>query len=95
MPGPGDCLYCLAASQKPGEDFGGTEHLLSHLEEGYIVPSLVWNALVYAGYSPERNIQFGLAFKHDGQPKPANLTGIAHDAVKRSVRKYLRAKLVR
>jgi len=57
MPDNGDCMYChlFARSDGPGKlsTMGGAEHFLSHMEEGYVVPSLVWNALIYNGCHPQ------------------------------------------
>ena len=41
-PGPGDCLYCQMEREGKNLD---TDHLMSHMEEGYVVPSLVYRAL--------------------------------------------------
>ena len=51
-PDIGDCLICQVEAQqddpfKPGE---GTDHLESHLDEGYIHGSIWLNALRWAGY---------------------------------------------
>jgi hypothetical protein len=51
-PGPGDCWFCLMKTQD-GKTLGDAtkdrEHLLSHVDQGYVVPSLVANALKEAG----------------------------------------------
>lgn len=41
MPGNGDCIPCRANSQSVG-------HLYSHMDEGYVVPTLVYSALIEA-----------------------------------------------
>lgn len=43
-PGPGDCWICAM------EDKAGVDHLLSHFEENYYVPRLLWNAITEIGY---------------------------------------------
>jgi hypothetical protein len=43
-PGPGDCFYCQIERSNPGEQVRG-DHVLSHVREGYLVPSLIWTAL--------------------------------------------------
>lgn len=48
-PGLGDCLMCRAA-QPENENPLGLDHLLSHIEEGYYVPSLLWSAIRSRGY---------------------------------------------
>jgi hypothetical protein len=94
MPGAGDCLYCQMidkASGLPlGEANGDAGHIHSHMDEGYVVPSLVFRALTFAGYDPNRQIIHALAFK---TPAAINTSDTARDAVRRSVAKYLRRQL--
>lgn len=49
-PGSGDCWGCLMVAQDGSHPMGGPDHVLSHMEEGYFVPSLLWNALKAKGY---------------------------------------------
>lgn len=47
-PGAGDCWYCLMHTQEGkslGDATGNVDHLLSHFEEAYYVPALLWNAV--------------------------------------------------
>src|ERR1017187_9819320 len=56
QPGGGDCWYCLMrdGDTKPlGEVTGNKEHLLGHIKEKYVVPSLVYRALESAGCNPQ------------------------------------------
>lgn len=48
-PGLGDCLMCQAAQPK-NENPLGLDHLISHMEEGYYVPSLLWSAVRSRNY---------------------------------------------
>lgn len=48
-PGHGDCFMCQAA-QPQNENPLGLDHLMSHMEEGYYVPSLLWSAIRSHGY---------------------------------------------
>lgn len=54
IPDNGDCWYCLMRDVKTGETMGdllqNTDHLLSHLQDRYIMASLILNALTWAGY---------------------------------------------
>lgn len=54
-PGPGDCFYCALKEVKTGrpvgECFQDHGHVQSHIEEGYFVPSLAFNALETFGGS--------------------------------------------
>lgn len=84
VPGPGDCFYCQAARSNP--EFGGTGHLISHMEEGYIVPSLVLNALTEAN---QGDLIKAAAF---GQSGTASWLDYARRDVKSAVRKYLKRR---
>ena len=101
MPGNGDCLYCrnvvptaeetAAAKGKPecktlGDAFGASDHLLSHMEEGYVVPSLVLSALRECRAGD--GILAGAFQKDTGFFLP-----IARTVVKRAVTRYLKRRL--
>ncbi len=83
LPGTGDCLFCRCFDQ--AHSFGGTEHLQSHMDEGYVVPSLVYSALTAAGYDPHRQVAHAIVFGQGGSMSDS----FGKDAAKRSVRKYL------
>lgn len=89
-PNSGDCWYChmITDDKKTlGDAFKDSDHLKSHMTEKYVVPSLVYNAMIEAGYNPTRNIQFSLVFDN-----PSKMTDLAQDTVKRSVTKYLQKR---
>ncbi|HMN10696.1 MAG TPA: hypothetical protein PKD55_00055 [Bellilinea sp.] len=47
-PSEADCWYCYMQTESGeplGDSIGDTSHLLNHIEEGYVVPSLVWRAV--------------------------------------------------
>jgi hypothetical protein len=47
-PGAGDCWYCSMKTddgQSLGDKAGNNDHIKQHIEEGYFVPSLLFNAL--------------------------------------------------
>ena len=93
MPGLGDCFYCQMVTtdgQQLGDASKDTSHLTSHMEEGYVVPSLVWYALKEAGYDPQVQIVHGLVF---GDHTPGNMLGWAQEAVRKSVTKYMQHRL--
>jgi len=53
-PSNGDCWYCSLRTgdgKTLGDAFEDNDHIKSHLEEGYFVPSLLWNALETMGAS--------------------------------------------
>lgn len=43
-PGPGDCLFCQMRNVADGKPFTQADHILSHIKEGYYVPSMLANA---------------------------------------------------
>jgi hypothetical protein len=91
-PSGGDCWGCYFKDEN-GKEAMGVDHLTSHMDEGYVVPSLVLSALKERGCTPF--IQ-GAAFA-DPNTAPENVTmtaiGWAHDVardhVKRAVAKYM------
>ena len=89
LPDAGDCWLCLfknAEGRSWGETTGDTSHLDSHMDEAYVVPSLVWSALVSTGHDPARNIQFAGAFDPEAGEWERSA---AADSVRRSVRRYM------
>ncbi len=50
-PSGGDCWGCCMRD-KDGQTVMGTGHLLEHMTQGYLVPSLLVNALSSKGYNP-------------------------------------------
>lgn len=53
QPSGGDCWGCCMHDTTTGETVMGTDHLEQHLKEGYLVPSLLVNAIRAKGYKPE------------------------------------------
>lgn len=52
-PSAGDCWHCAFTAEDNktlGDLLGNHEHLQQHIEEGYLVPTLVYNAITEAGY---------------------------------------------
>lgn len=92
MPSGGDDWFSFFATndgKSLGEATGNTEHLRSNMAEGYVVPSLVWRALVSAGYDPKRQgAVFALVFRADGGTADRWARGL----VVRAVRRYLKAR---
>ena len=84
FPDSGDCWYCLMKTDKDkktlGDAFGDISHLISHLEEGYVVGSLLVNAMREAGYRNEQ-ISFHYQLK-------------LVDTFKRVLKKYLIKRLI-
>ena len=84
-PNSGDCWHCYMIVKETGkslgDSFGETEHLLSHMEEGYIPGSLLVNALRENGLS-DRQIGMFYSMNHA-------------DYFKRSLRKYMVRRLIK
>ena len=88
MPSGGDCWSCSFKTQV-GTTFGDItddDHLESHMEEDYVVPSLVWNALEESGYEPNKHIAHSIAF---GSPNFESYLDMGSDMVTSSVYKYI------
>ena len=81
QPSGGDCWACL------GMPLGGNDHLESHIEEGYIVPSLVGKALKESGCG---DLVVAGAFVQ--AESMGWVVDVARDQVKRSVRKFLKVQ---
>ena len=90
-PGPGDCWYCLMRVDDGtplGDTVSDVAHLWSHLEEGYVVPSLLLNAVSEKGYPLP---QFILGW-NDGEMMGGRH---AHESLVRpAVRDYLKRRLL-
>lgn len=82
MPDNGDCWFCLMREVKTGKPLGDctkdTEHLISHMEEEYLHGSIIFNAIVEAGYRSPQLI----------------MHACMKDAIKRALRKYLMKRLL-
>lgn len=93
VPSSGDCWYCSMRTDSGrtlGDWAGGDHsHLLDHMDEGYVVPALLANAVAEKGYMIPAVI---LGVSADG----ATMGGhYGHtDLVKRAVRDYLKRRLV-
>jgi hypothetical protein len=106
MPSSGDCWYCAMRTES-GQTMGdasqtlhsdgsvstevNTDHLWSHIEESYYVPSLAVNALRERGYK-DVGIYFWLDMDQDtglmGKPDGS------YDGVKRDIVKYMSKRLI-
>lgn len=75
-PGPGDCWFCFlqdSSGSAMGDATGQHAHLAEHIREGYVVPSLVYRAVVE--YGPGHFSGFDWENLHrwlNGQPYPVD-----------------------
>jgi len=89
-PSSGDCWYCSMQTDN-GESLGDAtkdiDHLESHIKEGYIVPSLVYNALKQ---NKVGDLIIAYAFKDTGVKDYSGHTfELTQDYVKRAVYRYM------
>jgi hypothetical protein len=85
LPDGGDCWHCVMRTEDGttlGDKVHGTGHLDSHIQEGYVVPSLVYNALKEKGCGP---VYFQGAFTGEA----GFYADIAKREVKRAVYRYI------
>lgn len=122
MPGKGDCWYCAMSQSSDGTPMGdamptlhadGTthiqpnyNHLRTHMEERYYVPSLAVNALRDGGKLTDTGIYIWLNMdpvRPSHGEEPARMIGTGkmgggdkkqYDTVARAIRNYMRKRLV-
>lgn len=109
MPGAGDCWYCALRTSEgvPMGDAAQTlhpdgsltvqpnhEHLISHMEERYYVPSLAVNAIREAGYKDVAVYMFLNMKPEDNKMGGVDNTRKPYDNVRRALRKYMVKRLV-
>jgi hypothetical protein len=83
FPDGGDCWYCMMQTDKGislGDAVPSCDHLWSHMEEGYMVGSLIINAMRESGYT-DQQISMHLHMK-------------IVDTLRRSVRNYMNKRLL-
>jgi hypothetical protein len=78
-PNAGDCWFCLLRDQD-GNPVEYTDHLWSHIEEGYVHGSILVNAMREKGYD---DMQIAIHYQ----------MGIV-DTFRRAVRRYLQKRLL-
>lgn len=88
-PDAGDCLYCAAFDRatKPGDKSTNDDHLRSHVEEAYYVPSLIFNAFAAMGDGGIR--RQGVLDIMQGQDANKFTEEIALRDAPRAIRRYI------
>ncbi len=89
LPSGGDCWGCLMRNPDTGKPAMDSGHILLHIQEGYVVPSLLVNALETCNAAP---IVRAAAFK-GGQSLHESYKGFVATQVARTVEKYVRTQL--
>jgi sarcosine oxidase delta subunit len=107
MPSEGDCWHCAMFDAIPPNDSAtrlakrgttvepvermGSEHLLSHMEERYYVPSLAINALRERGYL---DVGVYMLLDMNQDTKKMGKPHGQYDGVRRDIRRYLSKRLI-
>lgn len=91
QPSTGDCWGCSMRDVKTGKPVMGTDHLLSHLNESYFVPSLLVNAVERFPVAPIAKAWIGSKW-YDG-PDVSFAAGIAKQQIQKSIYRYIKEQL--
>lgn len=91
-PGAGDCWYCSMQTENDGslgEATNSIDHLESHFDENYLVPSMLMNAIRFYSMSPVANsILHDLWFNPTGRDF-GSMMDIFKNQAKSSLKKFL------
>jgi hypothetical protein len=87
-PGPGDCWICCIKEMSDSDQ----SHLMSHLDEGYVVPTLVFNAMTDMGLNALVVWQTYYQAKQLGEDK-YHWRSMYKDRMVAATRRYLKRKL--
>lgn len=90
-PSAGDCWGCLMVADDGSSPLGGPDHMRSHLEEKYFVPSLVQRAI--DRYPVSMAAKAYLSDKWAGTDNGAWLAGIGREQVRKSLYRFVLAEL--
>jgi hypothetical protein len=85
-PNAGDCFYCHMVTDEGkalGDAFNDTSHIELHMDEKYVVPSLVFHAMLERGWTTDK-IPFAAAF---GQAD--FMLDVAKREVRNAVNRYI------
>lgn len=98
-----DCFYCVMREVKSGKPLGETikdkDHIISHLEENYFVPSMLYNALESFPVSLVAYWTIGAIWYpdngNDDNPQKTidTFKDIASEQILKSLRKYIFSQL--
>lgn len=90
-PGPGDCWLCVLRSE--GEIFSDTDHLLSHIEEGYYVPRLLVRAIEVFPVSVMAEEVLGWLWHSENEWAMTYQATIASEQLASSLKRYMYRQL--
>ena len=97
LPGAGDCWHCVLKTKEGetiGDSFNDYSHLISHLDENYVVPSLIYNAVVEAGYKIPMLIISGYQCNDMVDKGLMGGPGCFETSTKSALRRYLQKRLL-
>ena len=95
-PSAGDCWYCSMRDVESGVPLGElteSDHLLHHIEECYIVPSLIWRILELSGSVFVRSALWNMWNPENSRPVSDWEKGIMIRDTCSATRRYLRSRL--
>lgn len=84
-PGGGDCWCCLMVTKSGKAPLGGTDHIHSHIDDDYFVPSIL-NRMVDAGTLSMTTKDY-IARQWQGEPREP-LDNMERDQIYKTVRKF-------
>ena len=90
-PSGGDCWYCLMKDKDGKTVFNDKEHIISHMDEKYYVPSLLWNMMENGNISmiAKSNICHYMGMHEFGVYE----LDFINDQIKKALVKYVRRQL--
>jgi len=91
-PSEGDCWYCLFQTEDNislGQATNNIDHLESHFDENYLVPSLLMNAIRFYPMSPFSNGILGDIWFNPDKPDISWGVDIFKDQARSSLKKFL------
>jgi hypothetical protein len=87
-PDQGDCFFCQFMKSK-----GGHDHIRSHMEEKYYVPSLLMNALDMFPVSIAATTYLSAIWNNRDDFHSDWISGIAHKQLEKSLQRYIKRQL--
>jgi hypothetical protein len=98
-PSGGDCWFCLMREEKSGRPLGelsGSDHVLSHVREGYFVPSLLVRAIERGGCSIAAKSTVGEIWNGRREEVTGDWPGnVVRGQLERVLRRYVRGEICR
>ena len=90
VPSAQDCWYCHLLTEEGetlGDSIKGNQHLELHMDEEYVVPSLVWQALKESGADPRSHLYGCLVFADMTNAKELSIMATYRETTKELVQR--------